>query len=53
MCLTTKGECYTFGQNDFGNLGNGLSTPWGSGLLPCIYCCCFDKSVHYGATSEY
>ena len=39
VCLTTKGECYTFGQNDFGNLGNGLSTPWGPGLLSCVNCC--------------
>jgi len=31
LCITTEGDCYTFGHNGFGNLGNGTHTTWGEG----------------------
>lgn len=31
LCITTKGECYSFGHNGHGNLGNGTKTEWGEG----------------------
>eukprot|EP01084_Bolivina_argentea_P044601 82058_1 len=32
LVLTTNGECYTFGHNGFGNLGNGSASEWGEGI---------------------
>eukprot|EP01084_Bolivina_argentea_P302745 522609_1 len=31
LCITTNGECFTFGENGFGNLGNGRINEWGTG----------------------
>jgi len=32
ICITKNGECYTFGCNHAGNLGNGTTTEYGSGI---------------------
>jgi len=31
LCITRKGECYSFGHNGHGNLGKGSTTEWGEG----------------------
>eukprot|EP01084_Bolivina_argentea_P006697 12685_1 len=31
LCITTNGECFTFGHNSLGNLGNGEISEWGTG----------------------
>jgi len=32
LCLTQKGECFAFGSNYFGNLGNGKCCEFGEGI---------------------
>eukprot|EP01083_Nonionella_stella_P293973 999567_1 len=32
LCITKNGECYPWGHNTFGNLGNGQHSDFGAGI---------------------
>eukprot|EP01084_Bolivina_argentea_P044604 82062_1 len=49
LCITTHGECYTFGYNGFGQTGNGEISEWGRGTcMPYKVDCGSEIKFKYG-----